>query len=66
MPQDRLEQQLDKLKKYQSRPVIAVCASGQTSARAAEILRRGGFERVFQLGGGLAAWESANLPLIKK
>jgi rhodanese-related sulfurtransferase len=30
------------------------------------MLRKNGFEQVYNLSGGLVAWEGANLPLVKK
>ena len=46
-------------------PVVAVCRTGQASAAAAKRLRKAGFEKVYVLEGGLAAWQQADLPLVK-
>lgn len=46
-------------------PVIAVCRNGQASAAAAARLKKAGFERVYWLDGGIAAWQQAELPLVK-
>jgi len=48
-----------------ARPVVCVCRSGKRSARAAEKLIALGFTDVYQLDGGLLAWEQAGLPLEK-
>jgi hydroxyacylglutathione hydrolase len=45
------------------RPVLVHCAGGYRSSIAASLLRRRGFSRVSELAGGIAAWESAGLPL---
>ena len=46
------------------KPVLLVCATGGARARkAAALLRSQGFGEVFILGGGLAAWREAGLPL---
>lgn len=53
------------LAKAKSLPVVAVCRSGQASADAARRLKRAGFEQVYWLDGGIAAWQQADLPLVK-
>lgn len=62
----QVESSMGRLQKYKSRPVIATCRTGQRSAAVAGKLRKAGFEKVFNLRGGLAAWEGANLPLTRK
>jgi len=46
-------------------PVVAVCRSGQASSAAAARLKKAGFEQVSWLEGGIAAWQQADLPLVK-
>lgn len=46
-------------------PVIVNCQSGQRSASASALLRGQGFARVFNLDGGLNAWQAAKLPVTK-
>lgn len=46
-------------------PVVVVCRTGQTAAGAAKRLRKAGFEQVYTLDGGIAAWQQADLPLVK-
>ena len=53
------------LSKLKTKPVLAVCDTGVRSAKAAGTLREQGFEKAFSLKGGLAAWRTQNLPLIK-
>jgi rhodanese-related sulfurtransferase len=53
------------LAKVRELPVAVVCRSGTTSADAARKLAKAGFKQVFWLDGGLAAWQQANLPLVK-
>ena len=48
-----------------SLPVVLVCKAGQASGDAAKRLRKAGFERVYVLDGGIAAWQQADLPLVK-
>lgn len=53
------------LEKYKNRPVIAICRSGMRSSRACGVLRKNGFEQVYNLAGGITAWERANMPMEK-
>lgn len=48
-----------------SLPVVVVCRSGQASGVAAKRLKKAGFEHVYSLEGGIAAWQAADLPLVK-
>ncbi len=47
------------------RPVAVYCKTGSASAQAATRLVKAGFKQVFWLGGGIASWREANLPLAK-
>lgn len=53
------------LAKARDLPVAVVCKSGQTSAQAAQRLKKAGFTQVFWLEGGLGAWREAQMPLAK-
>src|SRR5262249_12568815 len=46
----------------EERPAVVYCATGYRSAIAASLLARAGFQRITDLIGGLAAWESSGLP----
>lgn len=48
------------------KPIIIVCERGRTSVGIAQTLKSKGFEEVYCLQGGLAAWVEAGLPLAKK
>lgn len=49
----------------QAQPVVLVCRSGVASAGAARRLKKAGFTQVYALDGGIAAWQQADLPLVK-
>ena len=66
IPLKQLPQRVAELEKLKSRPVIAYCRSGSRSGGAGSILKKNGFETVYNLGGGIMAWQNANLPLNKK
>ena len=46
-------------------PLVLVCATGARAARAAGALKGLGYQNVNVLGGGIAAWREANLPVEK-
>lgn len=46
-----------------NRAVMFVCQRGVRSLAAAKLAERLGYERIYNLDGGTAAWESAGLPL---
>ncbi len=46
-------------------PIVVVCPSGTRAQRAAAMLRKLGHEKAVTLGGGLASWRQANLPVEK-
>ena len=60
---DKLADSLDSIKKYREKTVIVCCESGARSGQAAKTLKAQGFQNVFNLNGGLAAWRQENLPL---
>lgn len=59
VPLSRLTDELDGLE--QDRATVVYCMSGYRSAIAASVLQRAGFTRVFDLVGGLPAWETERL-----
>ena len=64
IPFDELEANEDKIEKYKSKPIIAVCNAGVTSTKVVKSLRKSGAENIYGLKGGIAAWTQANLPLV--
>ncbi len=61
IPLDELEHRVGEIDR--SRPVVAVCRSGNRSIQAMELLRDNGLE-AYSLDGGLAEWAASGLPLI--
>lgn len=64
-PLSALDKHLKPLEKHKNKPVVVTCRSGNRSLRAAVVLRKHGFEKVYSLAGGLGAWQRDNLPLEK-
>jgi len=42
------------------------CRSGSQSSMACQQLRKAGFPAVYNLRGGILAWQNASLPLTRK
>jgi len=59
LPLSRIRSELGKLERYRDRPIIVGCRSGSRSRRASVILKKGGFNRVYNLKGGVIAWGRA-------
>lgn len=66
IPANGLKNQLQQLEKHKSKPVIVACRSGAQSNAACKQLRNAGFEKVYNLQGGMLAWENASLPVSHK
>ena len=64
-PLSSLKGRLRELEKHKNRPVIVSCRSGNRSMKGAVLLRKHGFPTVYNLSGGLQAWERDNLPVEK-
>jgi rhodanese-related sulfurtransferase len=65
IPLGELEARLVSAVKNKALPLILVCQSGARSGRALAIAKKLGYEQAQSLGGGLAAWRAANLPVEK-
>jgi hydroxyacylglutathione hydrolase len=63
IPLNQLEKRLGELPR--DRPLLVYCAGGYRSAIAASMLQQHGFERISEMAGGMAAWETSNLPTTK-
>jgi len=66
IPLASIKSRLSEIEKYKTRKLILACRSGSRSSSACATLKKEGFEQVFNLSGGVTAWESASLPLVKK
>jgi hydroxyacylglutathione hydrolase len=54
--EQRLQEQRDGLEHYIDQPLAVICGSGQRSAIACSILQRHGFAKLFNVVGGMDAW----------
>ena len=63
IPVGSFKNQLGQLEKHRDKPIIITCRSGVQSSAAYKALRGAGFEQVYELRGGMTAWQGANLPV---
>ena len=65
IPLGQLAARLKDVEKFKNKPIVVNCRSGARSATACGILRKNGFEEVYNLKGGINAWQQANMPVEK-
>jgi rhodanese-related sulfurtransferase len=61
IPLGQLNERLSELKQYKDSPVITQCKSGGRSAKALDVLKSAGFSKVYNMDGGIIAWDKAGL-----
>jgi rhodanese-related sulfurtransferase len=66
IPLGQLAGRLQEIEKFKGKPILVTCRSGHRSARACGMLKKAGFETVYNQAGGILAWERANLPVTQK
>lgn len=62
---NELKETSKKLEKFKSKPIIIVCVSGMEAQKVAATLLKQGYN-AFGLSGGMRAWVSADMPVIKE
>lgn len=65
LPLGKLKERMGELEKFKNQPIVVVCRSGNRSGTACFILGKQGFNQVYNLAGGVQAWQKSNLPLEK-
>lgn len=65
IPLADLANRIGELDKSKVKTVIVVDQSGNRADKAARQLKAAGFDDIYSLEGGIAAWTAAGLPLIK-
>lgn len=66
IPLGQLSERAKEIDKYKNKNVVAYCRTGHRSASACARLRKMGFESVYNLRGGITAWQRDNLPLSRR
>ncbi len=64
IPLGSLGGRIAQLEKHREQPIVISCRSGNRSASACRMLKKKGFEKVYNLQGGILAWQNANLPVV--
>src|SRR3972149_8621783 len=64
IPYDELEQYADQLPADKEARIVLYCRSGRMSEIAATALVQQGYSNVYELDGGMIAWEEAGVPVI--
>jgi rhodanese-related sulfurtransferase len=62
---EKIHEDKDSVSKKKDKILLAVCANGGLSGKAASLLRKAGYPNAFSLKGGLSGWRAENLPLVK-
>ena len=63
-PQLSMPSQLDKLTLKPKQKIAVVCASGKRSSTAVSMLLQNGYQRLYNVTGGMEAWQKAGLPMV--
>ena len=66
IPLRQLSEKLAEYENAKDKPFLVYCKTGNRSSHACSVLTKHGFTDVSHLVGGMAAWETANLPLERK
>lgn len=65
IPLSSINKRLSELDKYKGGSVLVYCRSGNRSGSVCRTLNGRGFEKVYNLSGGIMAWQDAHLPIKK-
>lgn len=65
IPQTDITNQIEKLEKYKSNPLIVVCVSGMQSGVVCKQLQKAGFSNLYRLNGGMGSWNNDKMPVSK-
>ncbi len=66
IPMGQVKDRLKELEPYKQKPVVVSCRSGHRSAKICGLLKKHGFSEVYNLRGGILAWENDKLPVTRK
>ncbi len=65
VPLKELDSRVKELARFKEKPVIVTCDTGNRSRGGVAALKKLGFTQVYNLTGGLGAWQQAGLPTEK-
>ena len=65
IPLSAIGKRVSELDKYKDDNVLVYCRSGNRSGSVCRTLTGRGFEKVYNMSGGIMAWQDAHLPINK-
>jgi rhodanese-related sulfurtransferase len=65
LPLAQLDDRIGEIRKFKDKPILLNCQAGTRSGKARDVLQKHGFSRIYNLQGGLNAWQQAKLPIVK-
>jgi rhodanese-related sulfurtransferase len=65
IPLSQLSNRVGEIGKFKEKPVLVTCKTGAKTGAASRLLKAAGFTNVFELRGGVNAWQQASLPVEK-
>ena len=66
IPLSAFAKRVGELDKYREQNVLVYCRSGNRSGSVCRTLNSRGFDKVYNLAGGIMAWQDAHLPIQKR
>ena len=66
IPVGSVAKRVAELEKHKDKSIAVYCKTGQRSSIACSALNKNGFEKVYNLTGGILAWQEAHMPIVKK
>jgi rhodanese-related sulfurtransferase len=63
LPASALDKKLSQLDRFKTHPVVVVCKMGTSAGSIVKTLKKGGFEQVVRLAGGMSEWTASSLPV---
>ncbi|MBX2823909.1 MAG: rhodanese-like domain-containing protein [Gammaproteobacteria bacterium] len=64
IPVRNLDSRIQELVKHKDKDIVVYCDSGMRSSKAIRTLKKNGFDKTYNLAGGLVAWQKASLPVV--
>ena len=65
IPFSEIDKRVGEIVKFKDKPVIVACGTNSRGGAAMRLLKQHGFADVYQLEGGVSAWQQASLPVEK-
>lgn len=65
IPLAQLDTRINEIRRFKDKAILVNCQAGTRSSKACDVLRKHEFSKIYNLQGGLNAWEQAKLPVVK-